>query len=118
MTTKTGIVTSAKMTGTVTVTVHTQVSHPLYKKSFRRSKKFLADLNGMKDVGVGDEVVIQECKPLSKRKHFLIKEVLKRVPRVSEIGEEKGLGEAMRRTKNRPSSDSSESSVSSVPSKA
>lgn len=100
MTTKKGIVTSAKMTGTITVTVHAQVSHPLYKKSFRKSTKFLADLNGMKDVGVGDEVIIQECRPLSKRKHFLLKEVLKRVPRVSEIGEEKGLSEAMNRTKN------------------
>lgn len=99
MTTKKGIITSAKMTGTVTVTVHMQVSHPLYKKSFRSSKKFLADTNKNTDLAVGDEVVIEECRPISKHKHFLVKEVLKRVPRVSEIGEEKGLAEAMHRTK-------------------
>ena len=107
MTTKTGIVTSAKMTGTITVTVHQQVTHPLYKKSFRRSKKFMTDLNGVKDVAVGDEVIIEECRPISKNKHFRLKEVLKRVPRVSDMSEEKGLHEAMHRTKQAPSSASS-----------
>ncbi len=102
MITKKGIVTATKMTGTVTVTVHHQVSHPLYKKSYRQSKKFLVDLNAMKDVGVGDEVVIQECRPLSKRKHFLLKEVLKRVPRVSEMAEEADLATALRRKKASP----------------
>lgn len=97
MITKKGIVTSAKMTGTITVTTHRQVSHPLYKKSFRRSKKFLADLNNMKDVAVGDEVLIEECKPLSKNKHFILKEVLKRVPRVGDIAVEKDVAAAMNR---------------------
>ncbi len=95
MITKKGIVTSAKMTGTITVTINRQVSHPLYKKSFRRSKKFLVDLNKMTDIQVGDEVLIEECKPLSKNKHFLLKEVLKRVPRLSEMAVEKTVTEAM-----------------------
>jgi small subunit ribosomal protein S17 len=95
MITKKGIVTSAKMTGTITVIVHRQVNHPLYKKSFRRSKKFMADLNKIEDVVVGDEVLIEECRPLSKNKHFILKEVLKRVPRVAKMKEEKGLEEAM-----------------------
>ncbi len=104
MITKKGIVTSAKMTGTITVTTHRQVSHPLYKKSFRRSKKFLVDLNNMKDVAVGDEVLIEECKPLSKNKHFLLKEVLKRVPRVGDIAVEKDVAKAMtRKTESEPS---------------
>lgn len=97
MITKTGVVSSAKMQGTITVTVHRQVNHPLYKKSFRRSNKFLVDLNNMKDVAVGDEVLIQECPPISKRKHFLLKEVIKRVPRVSEMAVEKSVTEAMNR---------------------
>ncbi|UPA22789.1 30S ribosomal protein S17 [Candidatus Peribacteria bacterium] len=105
MITKKGIVTSAKMTGTVTVTTHRQVSHPLYKKSFRRSKKFLVDLNKMTDVAVGDEVLIEECKPLSKNKHFLLKEVLKRVPRVGEMSVEKDVANAM----TRKATDSTES---------
>ena len=88
MTQKIGTITSAgKMQDTVTVTVHALVRHPLYKKSFRRSKKFLVDTKGVSDLGVGDEVVIEECRPLSKTKHFKIKEVLKRAARVSEMAE-------------------------------
>ena len=97
MITKKGIVSSAKMTGTITVTVHLQVQHEIYKKSFRRSKKFMVDLNNISDVMVGDEVMIQECRPLSKNKHFLLKEVLKRVPRVSEMAQEKHVEKAMQR---------------------
>lgn len=98
MITKKGIVSAAKMTGTVTVTVHRAVRHPLYKKSYRVSKKFLVDTAG-KEVGLGDEVLIVECRPVSKRKHFRILEILKQAPRVSELGEEAGLEEAMHRTK-------------------
>jgi small subunit ribosomal protein S17 len=88
MTTKNGTITSAgKMQDTVTVTVHMQVRHPIYKKSFRQSKKFLVDTKGHSDLGVGDEVVIEECRPLSKTKHFRLKEVLKRAARVSEMAE-------------------------------
>lgn len=94
MLTKRGIVTSAKMTGTVTVTVHRQKSHPLYRKSFRVSRKFLADTNGL-ELGVGDEVLIAECRPLSRRKRFKVTEILKQAPLVGEIAEEAGLVEAM-----------------------
>lgn len=88
MTQKNGTITSAgKMKDTVTVTVHMQVRHPIYKKSFRKSKKFLVDTKGHEDLGVGDTVVIEECRPLSKTKHFRLKEVLKRVARVSEMAE-------------------------------
>lgn len=93
---KRGMITSAKMTGTVTVTVHRRKPHPLYRKSFRVSKKFLADTNSIA-VGVGDEVLITECRPLSKRKRFTVTEVLKQAPRVGEIGEEEGLKEVMQR---------------------
>jgi len=94
MITKRGIITSAKMQGTVTVTVHRSVVHPLYKKSFRVSKKFLADSNGQ-DLHVGDEVVIVECRPLSKHKRFKVTEILKAAARVSEIAEEKAVKEAI-----------------------
>lgn len=88
MTQKIGTITSAgKMKDTVTVTVHQLVRHPLYKKSYRSSKKFLVDTKGMDDLGVGDEVVIEECRPLSKTKHFRLKEVLKRAARVSEMAD-------------------------------
>lgn len=107
MTTIRGIITSAKMQNTVTVTTHRNVLHPLYKKRFRVSTKFLADTNGQ-DVGVGDEVEITECRPLSKRKHFKVTEVLKHAPRVSEMAVEKDVEKAMQRNGKKPTdSDSS-----------
>lgn len=91
---KRGIVTAAKMTGTVTVTVHRRKSHPIYRKHFRVSKKFLVDMNNV-PVGIGDEVLITECRPLSKRKRFKVTEILKQAPRVGEMSEEAGLAEVM-----------------------
>jgi small subunit ribosomal protein S17 len=98
MITKQGVVTAAKMTGTVTVTVHRQVIHPLYRKGYRLSKKFLADSKGV-DVHVGDEVLITECRPLSKRKRFKVTEILKAAPRVSELVEEQALHGVINREK-------------------
>ena len=85
MRTKIGTITSTKMQNTVTVTVHRAVMHPTYSKRYRVSKKFLADSAGQENLGVGDEVVITECRPLSKRKCFRVTEVLKRVPRTAEL---------------------------------
>jgi small subunit ribosomal protein S17 len=73
------------MQNTVVVTVHRYVMHPMYAKRFRVSKKFLADTNDQKNIGVGDEVVITECRPISKRKCFRITEVRKRAVRVGEL---------------------------------
>ena len=98
MRTKKGIVTSAKMTGTVTVTVSSAVFHPIYKKRFQRSKKFLVDPNGH-DIAEGDTVLIAECRPLSKNKHFRVSEILKQAPRVSEVQEEAGITDVTKKEK-------------------
>ncbi len=82
MRTKIGIVTSAKMQKTVVVTVHRSVMHETYDKRFRVSKKFMADSTGF-DLGVGDEVVITECRPLSKNKCFRVTELKKAAPRLT-----------------------------------
>jgi small subunit ribosomal protein S17 len=87
---KRGIVTSAKMQKTVTVTVHRTVVHPLYKKSYKMSRKFLAD-TGELTVRPGDEVEITECRPLSKRKRFRVTEVIKQAAQVSELAEEAAI---------------------------
>lgn len=96
MRTKQGVITSAKMQRTVTVTVHRHVFHALYKKRFRRSKNFLADTAELTDLAVGDLVEITECRPLSKLKRFKVTNVIKRVPRVSEIAEDKSVEGVMR----------------------
>jgi small subunit ribosomal protein S17 len=107
MRTKKGIVTSAKMTGTVSVTVHTSVLHPIYKKRYRKSKKFLADSKGF-DLAAGDSVLIAECRPLSKNKHFRVQEILKSVPRVSEMKEEAAVEALL--NKGKPASEESSDS--------
>lgn len=99
MRTITGTITAAKMTDTVTVTVHRSVFHPLYRKRYRVSKKFLADTKGVTDLGIGDTVEITECRPLSKRKCFKITNVIKRAPRVSEMVEEGAIAGVMRHRK-------------------
>ena len=67
----TGRVTSDKMDKTVTVLVDRRVMHPLYKKFIRRSKKYAAhdEANLCK---IGDMVRIEECRPISKRKTWLV----------------------------------------------
>jgi small subunit ribosomal protein S17 len=62
-----GTVVSDKMDKTVVVEVERRVTHPLYKKIVRRSKKYIAhdESNALK---VGDMVRIRECRPISKRK--------------------------------------------------
>jgi len=98
---KKGIITSTKMTGTVTVAVHSLAFHPKYKKRFRVSKKFLADLGDHKVVE-GDLVVIGETRPQSKRKHFSVIEVLKRATEVGDVVEEKTVDEVINREKEKP----------------
>ena len=67
----TGRVTSDKMDKTITVLVERRIMHPLYKKFIRRSKKYAAhdDTNLCHD---GDVVRIEECRPISKRKSWLL----------------------------------------------
>jgi len=66
-----GRVTSDKMDKTITVLVERRVMHPLYKKFIRRSKKYAAhdEANVCKE---GDAVRIEECRPISKRKTWLL----------------------------------------------
>ncbi len=96
MRTKKGTITSAKMTGTVTVTTYRSVFHSKYKKRFTIAKKFLADSKGY-DLAIGDEVVITECRPLSKRKRFRVTEIIKSAPRVSELAEESDIAAVMKK---------------------
>ena len=67
----TGRVTSDKMDKTVTVLVDRRVMHPLYKKFIRRSKHYAAH-DEQNTCKVGDVVRIEECRPISKRKTWLV----------------------------------------------
>lgn len=74
---KVGVVVSNKMEKTAVIKVERMVRHPLFKKYYRRSKKYLAhDANNV--CGIGDQVVIIETRPLSKNKRWSVKSVLQK----------------------------------------
>ena len=66
-----GVVTSDKMKDTIVVKVSRFVKHPKYGKFMTIDKKYKADDKG-NTKKVGDKVEIQECKPISKDKHFKV----------------------------------------------
>ena len=67
----TGVVVSDKADKTVTVRVERRVMHPVYKKFISRSKKYAAhdETNAYK---TGDTVRIEECRPISKSKRWIV----------------------------------------------
>jgi small subunit ribosomal protein S17 len=68
-----GVVTSDKQNKTVTVEVERRFTHPLFKKTVRRTKKYHAhDENN--ECKVGDRVWIEETKPMSRTKTWIVKE--------------------------------------------
>lgn len=69
-----GKVVSAKMTKTVVVTVERRVPHPKFKKIVRKTSKFYAH-DEESVAKEGDTVVIEETRPLSKLKRWIVKEV-------------------------------------------
>lgn len=85
-----GRVISTKSKNTATVLVKRMAMHPLYKKTYIRSKKYLVD--DQVGVKMGDIVDIINCKPVSKNKHWMITKVLGRS--FKEIAEEKLKKEA------------------------
>ena len=66
-----GTVVSDKGDKTITVLVERRVMHPVYKKFIKQSKKYAAhdETNQYK---VGDQVSIEECRPISKRKRWTV----------------------------------------------
>lgn len=71
-----GVVVSDKMDKTVVVAVERKMSHPLYGKQIKKTKKFHAhdEENRCK---VGDVVRIRESRPLSKLKRWVVVEIVK-----------------------------------------
>jgi small subunit ribosomal protein S17 len=74
---KIGRVVSDKMEKTVVVSVDSVRRHPLYRKRITRTSKFLAhdEQNACKP---GDIVRIEETRPLSKRKRWIVREIVER----------------------------------------
>ncbi len=79
--TRIGRVVSDKMDKTVVVAVETLVSHSLYQRAVRRTKKFKAH-DAENACRIGDKVKIMETRPLSKDKRWRIVEILERAHQI------------------------------------
>ena len=66
-----GTVVSDKNDKTVVVRVERRFTHPLLKKTVRRSKKYQAH-DATNSVKIGDVVNIEECPPISKNKRWTV----------------------------------------------
>jgi len=75
--TRIGTVVSDKMDKTVVVAVERTVTHPLYKRTMRRTKKFKAH-DEENSCRAGDVVRIMETRPLSKEKRWRVVEIIRR----------------------------------------
>jgi small subunit ribosomal protein S17 len=74
---KQGIVVSDKNDKTIVVRVQRQYTHPLYKKTVRRHKKFMAH-DELNEAHEGDTVQIMEARPMSARKRWTLHKVIER----------------------------------------
>jgi small subunit ribosomal protein S17 len=68
-----GIVTSDKMEKTVVVSVETKKTHPIYRKKYVSHQKFMA--HNETEAKIGDTVVIEESRPVSKNKKWNVVKV-------------------------------------------
>ena len=62
---------------TVVVAVENLVKHGMYQKYIKRTSKFLAH-SEQPGINIGDRVVIEETRPLSKRKRWNVREILEK----------------------------------------
>ena len=77
-----GIVVSNKMQKTIVVKIEDRYSHPMYSKTLSKSKKYLAH-DELETCSIGDQVLVEECRPLSKRKRWKFIKVLSKSSLIS-----------------------------------
>jgi small subunit ribosomal protein S17 len=75
--TRVGKVVSDKMDKTVVVEVKRLVAHPLYHKIIRRRVKIKAH-DPLNNCSIGDKVLLEETRPISKDKHWRVKQILEK----------------------------------------
>lgn len=72
-----GVVSSDKADKTIIVTVRTRKTHPLYKKQYSFSRRFMAH-DAKNEAQVGDKVAITETRPLSARKRYQLDRIIEK----------------------------------------
>lgn len=86
-TTMTGVVSSAKADKTITVSVTSRETHPIYGKQYTVTRKYHAH-DEKNEAGEGDKVTIRETRPISKTKSFALVEVVEKARGTIELKEE------------------------------
>jgi small subunit ribosomal protein S17 len=76
-----GVVVSNKMGKTATIQVERMTRHPVYKKYIRRYTTYKAH-DEQNACRVGDKVLIEETRPLSKTKRWNVKQIIEKAPEV------------------------------------
>ncbi|HLC95471.1 MAG TPA: 30S ribosomal protein S17 [Patescibacteria group bacterium] len=66
-----GVVVSNAMAKTIVVAVETLKTHPKYLKQYRSTKRYKVH-TGEKKYAIGDVVVFQECRPISREKRHMV----------------------------------------------
>ena len=77
-----GIVISNQMQKTIVVRVENRYSHPIYSKILIKTKKYLAH-DELEECNIGDQVLVEECRPLSKRKRWKLVKILSKSSLIS-----------------------------------
>lgn len=85
--TLTGVVTSDVADKTITVTVTSRETHPLYGKQYTVNRKYAAH-DEKNEAKKGDKVVIRETRPVSKRKSFALESVIEKARGTVELKED------------------------------
>jgi len=75
--TRIGVVTSNKMEKSIVVAIEKRIQHPLYKKFFKKTTKFMAH-DEKNECGIGDTVKIMETRPLSSKKRWRLVEIIEK----------------------------------------
>ena len=73
----TGVVSSDKADKTIVVVTRERKTHPLYRKQYTVSKKFIAH-DEKNEAHVGDRVVIVETRPISRRKSHKLQSIVEK----------------------------------------
>lgn len=77
--TRIGVVVSDKAEKTAVVSITRRYMHTKYKKYVKARKRFqVHDPNN--DCAIGDKVLIEECRPMSKHKRWKLKEIIEKAP--------------------------------------
>jgi len=79
---KLGVVVSNKMQKTIVVKIENRYPHPMYSKTMLKTKKYLAH-DELEECGIGDKVLVQECRPLSKRKRWKLVKIISKSSLIS-----------------------------------